>query len=163
MNLPAVAQSAVNSWADLYGNQQIVSVTVRYLHLAGLVVGGGTALVADRQVFQAARSGPSVRSAAVSAVHGAHRVVVPALAVIVATGLAMTLSDTETFLVSPLYWTKMALVGLLLLNGLGLVAAERAVTRQRSRGWLWLSITSAVSLLLWLGTVFAGVWLTVAA
>jgi hypothetical protein len=99
----------------------------------------------------------------VAAVHGAHRVVVPALAVIVTTGLAMTLSDTETFLVSPPFWSKMALVGLLLLNGLGLVAAERVVTKQRPKGWLWLGVTSATSLLLWLGTLFAGVWLTVAA
>ena len=163
MNLPAVLQSTVDSWADFYGNHQIVSVTVRYLHLAGLVVGGGTAVAVDRQVLRAARSGPSVRSGIVAAVHGSHRVVVPALAVIVATGLAMTLSDTETFLVSPLFWSKMALVGLLLLNGLALVAAERAVAVGRPRGWLWLGLTSAVSLLLWLGTLFAGVWLTVAA
>jgi hypothetical protein len=163
MSLPAVIQSAIDSWADLYGNHQLVSVTVRYLHLAGLVVGGGTALAADRQVLRGARSGASMRSGVVSAVHAAHRVVVPALAVIVATGLAMTLSDTETFLVSPLYWSKMALVGLLLLNGLGLVAAGRAVAGERPRGWRWLSLTSAASLLLWLGTLFAGVWLTVAA
>jgi hypothetical protein len=163
MSIPAVVQSAIDSWADLYGNNQIVSVVVRYLHLAGLVVGGGAALAADRQVLRAARSGLSVRSEVVSAVHGAHRVVVPALAVIVATGLAMTLSDTETFLVSPLFWSKMALVGLLLLNGLGLVAAERAAGRARPKGWLCLGLTSAASLLLWLGTLFAGVWLTVAA
>jgi len=163
MSIPAVVQSAIDAWSDVYGNHQIVSVAVRYLHLAGIVVGGGTALAADRRVLRAVRSGPSVRSEVVAAVHGAHRVVVPALAVIVTTGLAMTLSDTETFLVSPPFWSKMALVGLLLLNGLGLVAAERAVTRQRPQGWLWLGVTSATSLLLWLGTLFAGVWLTVAA
>ncbi|MCG6923133.1 MAG: hypothetical protein LJF15_18915 [Acidobacteria bacterium] len=163
MGLPAVVQSAVDSWADLYGNHQLVSVTVRYLHLAGLVVGGGTALAADRQVLRAALSGPLARSGVLSALHGAHRVVVPALVVVVATGLAMTLSDTETFLVSPLYWSKMALVGLLLLNGVALVAAERAVTRERPKSWVWLTATSAASLLLWLGILFAGVWLTVAA
>jgi hypothetical protein len=163
MNLPAVVQSAIDSWADLYGNNQIVSVAVRYLHLAGIVVGGGTALAADRQVLRALRSGPSAREGMVSALRGAHRIVVPALAVIVTTGLAMTLSDTETFLVSPPFWWKMALVGLLLLNGLGLVAAERAVGGERPRGWLWLALTSAASVLLWLVTLLAGVWLTVAA
>lgn len=163
MNTPVVIQSAIDSWADLYGNHQLVSVTVRFLHLAGLVVGGGTALAADRQVLRAARSGASARAGVVSAVRGAHRVVLPALAVIVASGLGMTLSDTETFLVSPLYWWKMALVGLLLLNGLALVATEKWVAGGRPRGWRWLSLTSAASLLLWLGILFAGVWLTVAA
>jgi hypothetical protein len=163
MTIPAVVQSAIDSWADLYGNSHLVSVTVRYLHLAGLVVGGGAALVADRQVLRALRSGSSARAGIVSALRATHRVVVPALALIVATGVAMTLSDTETFLVSPAYWSKMALVGLLLLNGLGLVAAERAVAGERPKGWLWLGLTSAASVLLWLGTLFAGVWLTVAA
>jgi hypothetical protein len=163
MDFSAVVQSAVGSWSDFYGNHQAVSVTIRYLHLAGLVVGGGTALAVDRQVLRRARSGSSTRSEVVSAVHGAHRVVVPSLAVVLATGLAMTLSDTETFFVSRLYWSKMALVGLLVLNGLGLLAAERAVASDRPKGWSWLGLTSAASLLLWLATLFAGVWLTVAA
>ena len=67
-----------------------------------------------------------------------HRVVAPALAVVVATGLLMTASDTGTFLGSRLYWSKMGLVGLLLLNGLGLLAAERAFAGERrggSGGW----------------------------
>jgi hypothetical protein len=90
-------------------------------------------------------------------------VVVPALAMIVATGLLMTLSDTETFLVSPVYWSKMALVGLLLLNGLALVAAERKAASEPPGTWLWLVLTSTASLVLWLATLFVGVWLTVAA
>jgi hypothetical protein len=81
----------------------------------------------------------------------------------VATGLLMTASDTETFFNSRLYWSKMGLVGLLLLNGLGLLAAERAIVGERPKGWLWLGLTSAASLVLWLVILFAGVWLTVAA
>jgi hypothetical protein len=163
MALPAFVASAVESWAAFYDHHQLVSVGVRYLHLAGLVVGGGTALAADRQVLVAVRSGPSARSAVVAALDASHRVVVPALAVVVATGLLMTASDAETFLGSRLYWSKMGLVGLLLLNGIGLLAAERAVAGERSRGWRWLGLTSAASLFLWLAILFAGVWLTVAA
>lgn len=163
MNLPAFVQPAVDAWADFYGDHQIVSVTVRYLHLAALVVGGGAALVADRQVLRAALSGPSARPGVVAAVHGTHRVVVPALAVIVASGALMTLSDTDTFFVSPLYWSKMGLVGLLILNGLGLVRAERTAGGGTAKGWRWLGLTAASSLVLWLTILFVGVWLTVAA
>jgi hypothetical protein len=163
MALPAFVVSTVESWADFYGHHQLVSVTVRYLHLAGLLVGGGTALAADRQVLRAARAGSPARSGVASALHASHRVVVPALAVVVTTGLLMTASDTETFFVSRLYWSKMGLVGLLLLNGLGLLAAERAVAGERPSGWRWLGLTSAASLLLWLIILFFGVWLTAAA
>jgi hypothetical protein len=90
-------------------------------------------------------------------------VVVPALAVVVATGALMTLADTETFFASRLYWTKLGLVGLLLLNGLGLLAAERAAANGRPKAWLGLGLASSASLVLWLVILFAGVWLTVAA
>ncbi|HUL77570.1 MAG TPA: DUF6644 family protein [Vicinamibacteria bacterium] len=163
MALPASIASALESWAGFYGHHQLVSVAIRYLHLAGLVVGGGAALAADRRVLSASRGGPPERSATVAAVAASHRVVVPALAVVVVTGLLMTASDTATFFASRLYWSKMALVGLLLLNGLGLLVAERAAEGERSTGWTWLSVTSVTSLGLWLAILFAGVWLTVAA
>jgi hypothetical protein len=163
MALPALLSSAVDSWADFYGHHQLVSVSIRYLHLAGLVVGGGTALAIDRRVLGAARSVPGARPGIVAALDASHRVVVPALAVVVTTGLLMTASDTATFFGSRLYWSKMGLVGLLLLNGLGLLAAERAIAGERPKGWLWLGVTSAASLALWLTILFFGVWLTAAA
>jgi hypothetical protein len=163
MALPTFLASALESWAGFYDHHQMVSVTVRYLHLAGLVVGGGTALAADRQILKAARSGPAQRAVVLAALGASHRVVVPALALMVATGALMTASDTGTFLGSRLYWSKMGLVTLLLLNGAGLVAAERAASRERPGGWGWLGLTSATSLVLWLAILFAGVWLTVAA
>jgi hypothetical protein len=163
MALPALLASTVDSWADFYGHHQLVSVSVRYLHLAGLIVGGGTALAADRQVLLAARAGSADRAGIVASLDASHRVVGPALAVVVATGLLMTASDTGTFFASRLYWSKMGLVGLLLLNGLGLLAAERAFAGGRKRGRRWLGVTAGASLVLWLTILFFGVWLTAAA
>jgi hypothetical protein len=163
MALPTFLASTVESWAAFYDAHRMVSVTVRYLHLAGLVVGGGTALFTDRHVLRAARSGPSERAASLAALAASHRVVVPALAVVALTGLLMTASDTATFLGSRLYWSKMGLVTLLLLNGVGLLAAERAASRGRPRGWRWLGLVSGMSLCLWLVILFMGVWLAAAA
>jgi hypothetical protein len=161
--LPAFFASAVESWAAFYDHHQLVSVAVRYLHLAGLIFGGGTALAVDQQVLRAARSGPSARSEVLATLSASHRVVLPALALVVTTGLLMTASDTDTFFGSRLYWSKMGLVALLLLNGIGLLSAERAVAGGRAKGWRWLAFTSAASLGLWLAILFAGVWLTAAA
>jgi hypothetical protein len=163
MALPAFLASTVEPWAAFYGAHRMASVVVRYLHLAGLVVGGGTALATDWQILRAVRSGYAQRSVSLAALEGSHRVVVPALGIVVFTGVLMTAADTETFLGSRLFWWKMALVGLLFLNGLGILAAERTVSKGGVRGWPWLGRTSAMSLLLWLVILFTGIWLTVAA
>ena len=163
MHAPAFLASAVASWAAFYDGHHAVSVTVRYLHLVGLEVGGGTALAADRQILKASRSGPEQRSAVVTALHASHRVVVPALVVVATTGFLMTLADTDTFFASRLYWSKLGLVTLLFVNGAGLVAAERALSSGRTQSWLGLGVASAASLVLWLAILLAGVWLTVAA
>src|SRR5512141_2564616 len=119
MALPVFLASTVESWAAFYDGHQMVSVTVRYLHLAGLVVGGGTALASDRQILRAIHSRAAERSATLAALGASHRVVVPALALMVVTGLLMASSDTATFFASRLFWSKMGLVTLLLLNGAG--------------------------------------------
>ena len=163
MTVPAGLLHLVGPWARLYEAHQAVSVTVRYLHLAGLVVGGGTALAADRRILRAAGSAPAERATTVAAIRASHRVVVPALVLVVATGALLMASDLRTFLGSRLFWSKMGFVTLLLLNGAGLLLAERAASRERGRGWSWLVFTSAASLVLWLVILFMGVWLTAAA
>jgi hypothetical protein len=163
MALPTFLSSAIDSWAAVYDAHRMLSVSVRYLHLAGLVVGGGTALAADRRILRAAVSPPAERATTVAAIRASHRVVVPALVLVVATGALLTASDLRTFLASRLFWSKVSFVTLLLLNGLGLLLAERAASRGRGRGWSWLVFTSATSLALWLVTLFLGVWLTAVA
>jgi hypothetical protein len=163
MTLPSFIAPVVETWAAFYGDHRMVSVAVRYLHLAGIVLGGGAALVTDRRTLRALRSGDGERRAALADLAAAHRVVVPALAVVVASGVLMASSDVETFLNSRLYWSKMGLVALLLLNGLGLQAAERAAAAGKQRGWTALGVSSVASLALWLAILFAGVWLTAAA
>jgi hypothetical protein len=161
MSLPALLSSAAAAWAAFYGAHQPVSVTVRWLHLAGLLVGGGTALYADRRILAADAAG---RPAALTTLDASHRTVVAALAVVALSGALMTASDVDTFISSRLYWTKMGLVGALLLNGLALLRAEIVASRDSSGpGWTWLRATSGISLVLWLAILYMGLWLTVAA
>jgi hypothetical protein len=157
--------AAQSWWAVYYSDHQIASLTVRYLHLAALLIGGGTALAIDRQVLGSARRGAAGRrTAALAALRGSHTVVVPALAVVVATGVLMTLADLSTFVDSRLFWAKMVLVGLLFANGAGLVAAERAyAVREQATAWRRLLAASGASFLLWLIILWMGAWLTVAA
>jgi hypothetical protein len=164
VTLPALVSGAVTWWSGLYGDHHSVSVTVRFLHLAALVIGGGTALVADRHLLAADRVDASARQWALALAGRSHRIVVPAIGVMVLTGLLMMAADLETFLPSRLFWTKMALVAVLLANGALLVGAERAAAAGAGeRVWVRLRAGSAASLALWLATLLAGTWLTVGA
>jgi hypothetical protein len=164
MAIPTFLSQAASSWATLYDDHHLVSVGIRYLHLGGLIVGGGTALTIDRLVLGAARRGPEGRAASLGLLSSSHRVVVPALAVVVLTGVLMTLADPGTFLVSRLYWLKMGLVALLAVNGALILASERAIARGRTgTGWARLAAGSGASVVLWLVILLVGTWLTVAA
>ena len=79
------------------------------------------------------------------------------LAAIVLSGALLVASDIDTFLASRVFWTKMALVVLLLVNGAVLTSAERRATQGVAHAWLTLRRTAALSLILWSLVTLAGV------
>ena len=143
----------------------MVSLLIRYVHLAALMVGGGTALAIDRVVLGSARTRTDDRRrAAVTAMNGSHRVVVPALAVVTGSGILMAAADWTTFVGSRLFWFKMISFGLLVFNGMALVAAERAYAKNAGASmWRRVVLASGAICLLWLLILWIGEWLTVAA
>lgn len=163
MTLPVLVSSAADSWAAFYGDHRVVSVSVRFLHLVAIVVGGGTALSTDMRTMRALVTGRGLRDAAAADLSAAHRVVLPSLSLVVATGVLLALADRATFVASSAFWWKMGLFVLLLANGAALLAAEKAHAAGRPAGTAWLRLTSTLSLGLWVAILFAGVWLTVAA
>jgi hypothetical protein len=91
----------------------------------------------------------------------AHRVVIVSLGLIVLSGVAMFAADVETYLVSVTFWTKMALVALLVVNGAALARAGRHGNAPEMRRRL--AVASALSAALWLIIVYVSNWLVVAA
>jgi hypothetical protein len=164
VTLAATLADIFSPWSSYYADHRIVSVAIRFLHLAGLLIGGGAALVVDRQVLRAWSAASADRESVLATLHASHRTVVSCLVLVGLTGALMTASDIETFLLSRAYWMKMSAVGLLFLNGAGLVAAERRLQRVGlAFGWPRLVLVSALSVTLWLLALFMGVWLTAAA
>jgi len=152
-------------WSAYYSDHQMVSLSIRYAHLAALMVGGGTALAIDRVVLGTARTRTDDRRrAAFIAMNGSHRVVVPALAIVTGSGVLMAAADWNTFVESRLFWFKMFSFGVLVLNGMALVAAERAYAKSTDvLMWRRVVLASGASCLLWLLILWMGEWLTVAA
>ena len=142
-------------WAHLYGHTP-VSATVTYFHLVGILVGGGVAVAADRASL---RLSPATRPdwrTELDRLAAVHRWVVGGLGLVFVSGLLMMLADLHTYATSPVFWTKMGLVVLLLGNGYGRTRAEAAVRRGTAAGWNWLRRTSVASLVLWFLILFAG-------
>lgn len=165
MGLVNAVGSATGWWATYYGDHQMVSLVIRYIHLAALMIGGGTALAIDRVVLGSARTRiDDRRRAAVTAMKGSHRVVVPALGVVTASGILMAAADWSTFAASRLFWIKMISFAFLVFNGAALVAVERAYARRADLStWRRVVLVSGVSCALWLFILWIGEWLMIAA
>jgi hypothetical protein len=158
----SVLGQLVAPWAHLYSDSKAVSAAVLFLHLVPLVVAGGTAWVADRATLRASRGEPADRTRQLVELAGTHRLVVGGLALSFVSGVLLFASDVDTFLPSPFFWTKLALVVLLLANGFLITRTERALESGGDEGALWarLRTLSILSGTLWLATTLAGVVLT---
>lgn len=157
MTVPDAIVSALQPWADLHASASAVSVGLTFLHLAGLMVGGGAASVTDWHVLRT--HPPEARAAACARVEAAHGVVRGALVLIVVTGAAMAASDVQVYAESTVFLAKMTLVGVLMGNG---ILLQRAAAAGPVR-WSLLSTTAAVSVCTWLALVLAGALLEVSA
>lgn len=157
MPIVETLSAAVKPWSELYSHSKVVSVSVTFAHVAALLVGGGIAVAADRSTLRVTAGDTESERRHLVELGGTHRVVIGALTVTVLSGLMMFLSDVETFAVSPVYWSKMALVLLLLGNGLMMQKAERGAQ------WSGLRRSAVISLALWLLITLLGVVLVEAA
>jgi hypothetical protein len=159
MPIPAPVQQLADAWSSIYGNSNLLSGGILFLHLAGLLVGGGAALAADRRLLRART--PGARESCLAELPQVHRIVVPALIVMVLSGILMALADLEVFLESKVFYLKLSVVVLLAANGLVLRRLEgRAITSGGRQGWGSLRLTATLSGILWLAIVALGVWLT---
>jgi hypothetical protein len=154
----------MRQWSSYYGDHAAVSTTITYLHLAGLVVGGGAAVTTDRQILRAWRRGGEHRPATLADVAAVHAFVVGGLVLTAITGALMMFADFDTFKSSPPFWWKMGGVALLLANGALLGWAEGLARRSGgTKGWPILATVSTASLVLWMVTLFLGTYLKTAA
>lgn len=150
-------------WHDLYADSKVLPTAVLFVHFAALLVGGGMALSADRATLHAARLGVDERQRQLVALGGIHRWVVGALALLFASGALLALADVETFATSPVFWTKMGLIALLLANGFAMTRTEQSLGRaplDAGRLWRRLQRLAVASVALWLAIVLAGTILT---
>jgi hypothetical protein len=158
--------TAAKPWASLYSDSRAVSSAVTFFHLGGLLFAGGLAIATDRATFRALRGTDADKTRLLADLNDAHAWVLGGLSVIFASGLLLALSDVKTFGPSPIYWTKMSLVALLLANGVLLQRTERKLWAgslltqsggPMQRLWSRLRFAATASMVLWTAIVLAGV------
>jgi uncharacterized membrane protein len=166
MGLAAIGEASgaltrmLEPWAHLYADSKIVAMLVTFGHVASLLMAGGLAVATDRATLRALRLAASERGRHLDELAGVHRLVVGGLALSVVTGVLLFASDVETFVGSWIFWAKMALVIVLLVNGYLMTRAERAVrgdSAGSSPSWAHLRRTALVSVGLWYVITLAGV------
>jgi uncharacterized membrane protein len=146
----------LESWVSVYANHAALRTGIEFVHIGGLVAGGGCAITADLATITTAREGSATRATQLQLLKKTHRIVVSGLAALAISGLLLFASDVETFLYSRIFWLKMGLMVLLLINGALVLAGERQVQRGEAHAWARLHHTAMASLVLWFLTTLAG-------
>jgi len=161
-------------WQTFYSHSKGTESAVTFVHLVGLLFGGGFAVATDRLMLRATARGvrPADDATAVlDSVRTIHRPVLIGLTLLALSGLALATADVETFATSVTFWVKMGLVALLGINGLVLMKTETQLRTQLSDPYsdasktdtttdvLWrrLRVTAIASMTLWTATMLAGV------
>lgn len=147
-------------WASLFNESPLLQTAMLFAHLAGMLVGGGFAIAADRATLRAVRFETEARSRQLAELRSVHRPVLAALAVTMASGLLLLLADLETYLGSAAFWTKMLLLAALLGNGYRVQKVGSDSTEDTESLWSRLRVASLASIALWLAVVLAGTVLT---
>ena len=156
---PSALARLVEPWNSMYSDSKVISSAVVFMHLVPLLIAGGTALAADRATIRASRGGNEDRMRQLADLGRTHVFVLGGLTLSFVSGVLLFLSDVDTFLESPFFWIKLALIGLLLANGFLMTRTEQALHARGDDGALWgrMRTISMVSLVLWLATTLAGV------
>lgn len=148
--------SLIESWSSLYANHAALRTAIEFTHIGGLVVGGGCAIAADLATLTAAREGVAARATELQLLTRTHRLVLVGLVALFASGAVLLAADLETYWYSRIFWLKMGLIVLLLVNGALLLRGERQARGGDARAWTRLHHTATASLLLWFLTTLAG-------
>ena len=155
-----VAMTAVSQlvarWAHFYGHTRAVSATVTYVHLVGILAGGGVAVATDVAALRLSPGRVADWPGELDRLAAVHLWVLGGLALIFASGVLLALTELDSFATSGVFWTKMGLIALLLGNGYLRMRAETALRQGLGSRWSRFRRASVASLVLWFVVLLSG-------
>ena len=160
LSAPDVLIHAMKPWEEFYSHSKVAPTVVTFLHVGALILAGGFALSTDRDTFRSVTAGEVRRMQHLEDLSSVHAWVVGGLVVSILSGLLLFAADVETFFGSWVFWIKMGLIGMLLVNGYVMMRTERSLRRSAGEAasrWRTLRRTSMVSIVLWFTISLAGI------
>lgn len=168
--LPDVGQvdAFAEPWRRLYSHSTLISTLVLFGHIAGLLVGGGLALSADRATLRVNGADDGERRRHLDELARLRLPVGLAFGVALVSGALLFFADVEAFATSRIFWAKMALIVLLLMNVAIMTRVEAALRTGHADGglespgeaserlWRRRRTSAVVSVVLWFVLVLAG-------
>src|ERR1700736_2049797 len=115
-------------WHHLFGRPRPVEMATVGIHVLSMLVAGGLAIAHDRGSLRASGFTDLIRSHHLEELRAVHRPGVVALAICMASGVALFASDVQTYAFSPTFWIKLSLIALLLVNALLMQSSERTLS-----------------------------------
>ena len=170
ISIPDVGQidAFAEPWRQLYAHSPLLSTLILFGHLGGLFAAGGLTVAADRATIGLDPSDELDRRRHLEDLARLQRPVWIAFLVALLSGALLFLADVEAFAVSRIFWTKMALVALLVANAVFTARLDAALRREEtaaaappeagvlSRRWRRRRAGAVASAVLWFGLVLVG-------
>ena len=169
ISIPDVGQidAFVEPWRRLYAQSPLLSTVVLFGHLGGLLAAGGLAVAAERATLRLDPSDDSERRRHLADLERLRVPIWSAFGVALVSGALLFFADVEAFATSPLFWTKMSLVGLLIATTLVTARLDTALRRDGDAGtadgsevgarrWRRRRAGAFATALLWFGLVLVG-------
>ncbi len=160
LSAPEFLIHATKPWEEFYSHSKVAPTVVTFLHVGALILAGGFAMSTDRDTFRAVNAGEAKRAQHLEDLASVHAWVVGGLVVSVLSGLLLFAADIKTFFGSWVFWVKMALIVVLLVNGYVMMRTERSLRSTSGNAtarWRTLRQTSLVSIVLWFTISLAGI------
>lgn len=168
--IPDVGQidAFAEPWRRLYAHSPLLSTLILFGHLGGLFAAGGLTVAADRATLRLDPTDALDRRRHLSDLARLRRPVWIAFLVALISGALLFLADVEAFALSPIFWTKMALVALLVSNAAVTARLDSALQREEAAPgtaldaaatavrWRRRRAGAVVSAVLWFGLVLVG-------
>jgi len=150
-------------WQRLYAHSTIIPTLVLFGHVSGLFVAGALTFSTEVGALRLDSTDDAARRRYLGGATPARTAAAAALAVAIISGVLLFLADLEAFAVSRVFWTKMGLVGLLLLNALAasrldarLLRADDAAADQHEGLWRRRRASARATAVLWFALILSG-------